>query len=82
MHMYLVNNTEMRLYYVLNVNIHLIYTVFRVYMNIKNSEEAYGLSQSIKHPYGNNIVMVLKCYDNSFIGFINQLNCHTYFNTF
>lgn len=51
-------------------------------MSIKNSEEAYGLSQSIKYPYGNNIVMVLKCYDNSFIGFISQLNCQTYFNTF
>lgn len=64
------------------MNIYLTHNVFRVYMKIKNSEEAYGLSQSIKYPYGSNIVMVLKCYDNTFIGFIKQLNWQTYFNTF
>lgn len=54
---HLVNNTKMRLLYILNVNIYLRYTVFQVCMKIKNSEEAYGLSQSIKYPHGNNIVI-------------------------
>lgn len=63
----------------LNLNIYLQYRVFGVYMNIKNSEKASGLSQSFKYPHGNGIVLILKWYGNIFIGFIDQLNCLTLF---
>lgn len=44
-------------------------------MKMKNNEEASGLSQSVKHAYGNNIVMWFKMlWLNIFTGFINQLN--------
>ena len=44
-------------------------------MKIKNKEETSGLSQSIKHPYGNNVVIWFKMlWLNIFTGFINQPN--------
>lgn len=65
----------MRSFYIINVNIYLRYTVFRVYMKSKNNEKTSGLSQSIKHPNGNNVVIWFKMLGlNIFIGFINQLN--------